>query len=657
MTSRLLIWTVLLLTAIGVRADVVFSVYSSDVERGEMTITAVGRPEAGWHVASKAFALDGAKKAEFIGDLEQVDSCTFKQRVRVKDAADYRVQGYFRYTACSDQMCLAPKMIEFAFPLQDAQTEDGAPFEPGTQQQAKGNEQLEPGKQPPASEPIDEAFSVADTPTGGLLELFLLGVFGGLLALLTPCVWPVIPMTVSYFLKDATPLRRTDEGFASQSGGKTVRGRNMALLYGASIVVIFLTLGVAMTALMGANAMNQLATNAVFNLVCFAVFVLFGLSLLGVFTLQLPQSWAGVLDERAERMGGVIGVFFMALTLVVVSFSCTAPIVGAMLVSVVTDGDVLAPVACMLGFALALALPFTLFALFPQWMKRMPRSGEWMVRVKVVLGVVELAFSLKFLSVADQAYGWGVLPRWAFFAAWALLFGGLGVFLAYTAVRSWKKTSAVRTLAAKPLEPTSGKTPTAKPQITASALRTSAVGWAAAALVPLAFSLYLATGIFGAPCTMVAAFAPPQTMEMGTAKTDRDFTSFDEIVAAARRSGKPLFVDFTGYGCVNCRKMEAAVFTDPRVQRMLKEKYYYVALHVDDRTPLPRTETVMVRGTERKLRTVGDRWAAVEEERFGSVSQPMYVIVDARGRQVSSPRYYDEDVNAFVAWLAAGLRR
>ncbi len=625
MTSRLLIWMVLLLTSIGIRADVVFSVYSSDVERGEMTITAVGRPEAGWHVASKAFALDGAKNAEFIGDLEQMDSCTFKQRVRVKDADDYCVQGYFRYTACSDQMCLAPKMIEFAFPLQDAQTEDGAPFEPGKQQQAKGNGQLEPGKQPPASEPIDEAFSVADTPTGGLLELFLLGVFGGLLALLTPCVWPVIPMTVSYFLKDATPLRRTDEGFASQSGGKTVRGRNMALLYGASIVVIFLTLGVAMTALMGANAMNQLATNAVFNLVCFAVFVLFGLSLLGVFTLQLPQSWAGVLDERAERMGGVIGVFFMALTLVVVSFSCTAPIVGAMLVSVVTDGDVLAPVACMLGFALALALPFTLFALFPQWMKRMPRSGEWMVRVKVVLGVVELAFSLKFLSVADQAYGWGVLPRWAFFAAWVALFGGLGVFLAFTAMKSWKKVSAV--------------------------------GWAAAALVPLVFSLYLATGIFGAPCTMVAAFAPPQTMETGMAKTDRDFTSFDEIVAAARRSGKPLFVDFTGYGCVNCRKMEAAVFTDPRVQRMLKEKYYYVALHVDDRTPLPRTETVMIRGTERKLRTVGDRWAAVEEQRFGSVSQPMYVIVDSRGRQVSSPRYYDEDVNAFVAWLAAGLRR
>ncbi len=599
MTSRLLIWTVLLLTSIGIRADVVFSVYSSDVERGEMTITAVGRPEAGWHVASKAFALDGAKNAEFIGDLEQMDSCTFKQRVRVKDADDYCVQGYFRYTACSDQMCLAPKTVEFAFPLKA-------------------------GKQPPASEPIDEAFSVADTPTGGLLELFLLGVFGGLLALLTPCVWPVIPMTVSYFLKDATPKRRTDEGFASQSGGKTAHGRNMALLYGGSIVVIFLTLGVAMTALMGANAMNQLATNAVFNLVCFAVFVLFGLSLLGVFTLQLPQSWAGVLDERAERMGGVIGVFFMALTLVVVSFSCTAPIVGAMLVSVVTDGDVLAPVACMLGFALALALPFTLFALFPQWMKRMPRSGEWMVRVKVVLGVVELAFSLKFLSVADQAYGWGVLPRWAFFAAWVALFGGLGVFLAFTAMKSWKKVSAV--------------------------------GWAAAALVPLVFSLYLATGIFGAPCTMVAAFAPPQTMETGMAKTDRDFTSFDEIVAAARRSGKPLFVDFTGYGCVNCRKMEAAVFTDPRVQRMLKEKYYYVALHVDDRMPLPHPETVTVRGVERKLRTVGDRWAAVEEERFGSVSQPMYVIVDSRGRQVSSPRYYDEDVNAFVAWLAAGLR-
>ena len=594
MTSRLLSTCILLLlTLVGIRADVVFSVYATDVEKGEMTITAVGQPEAGWHVASKAFALDGGKNAEFIGDIEQTDSCTFKQRVRVKDAADYRVQGYFRYTACSDRMCLAPKTVEFDFPL--------------AKDKAQEAEQLVPGTQPPASEPIDEAFMVGDTPTGGLLELFLLGVFGGLMALLTPCVWPVIPMTVSYFLKETS-------------------GRNKALVYGGCIVVIFLTLGVAMTVLMGANAMNQLATNAVFNLVCFAVFVVFGLSLLGAFTLQLPQSWAGKLDERAEKMGGLIGVFFMALTLVVVSFSCTAPIVGAMLVSVVGDGDVLAPVVCMLGFALALALPFTLFALFPQWMRKMPRSGEWMVRVKVVLGVVELAFSLKFLSVADMAYGWGVLPRWAFFAAWAMLFGGLGVFLLCSTMKAAKKSVRGR------------------------------VGWVLAALVPIAFAVYLATGIFGAPCTMVAAFAPPQTETLGEAKTDRDYQSFDEIVAEARRSGKPLFVDFTGYGCVNCRKMEAAVFTDPRVQRLLKERYYYVALHVDDRTPLARTETVVVRGTERKLRTVGDRWAAVEEERFGSVSQPMYVVVDGGGRQVGSPRYYDEDVNAFLVWLARALR-
>lgn len=606
MTSRLLsICILLLLTAIGIRADVVFSVYATDVEKGEMTITAVGQPEAGWHVASKAFALDGAKNAEFIGDIEQTDSCTFRQRVRVKDAADYRVQGYFRYTACSDRMCLAPKTVEFDFPLDDAHANS-----------------IEPVTQPPASEPLDEAFMVGDTPTGGLLELFLLGVFGGLLALLTPCVWPVIPMTVSYFLKETS-------------------GRNKALTYGGCIVLIFLTLGVAMTAMMGANAMSQLATNAVFNLVCFAVFVLFGLSLLGALTLQLPQSWAGKLDERAEKMGGLIGVFFMALTLVVVSFSCTAPIVGAMLVSVVTDGGVLAPVVCMLGFALALALPFTLFALFPQWMKRMPRSGEWMVRVKVVLGVVELAFSLKFLSVADLAYGWGVLPRWLFFAVWTALFGGLGVFLTYAAMKSWKKTY-------------SAKVSTVKPQKTAYMAGT---GWTAAALVPLAFALYLATGIFGAPCTLVAAFAPPQTGLAEGAKTDRDFQSFDEIVAEARRSGKPLFVDFTGYGCVNCRKMEAAVFTDPRVQRLLKERYYYVALHVDDRTPLSHAETVEVRGTERKLRTVGDRWAAVEEQRFGSVSQPMYVIVDAEGRQVGSPRYYDEDVNAFVDWLSRAQER
>ena len=594
----LLTCIVLLLTTLGVKADVIFSVYSSEIENGEMTLTAVGKPEAGWHVASKAFVLEDAKNAEIIGNIVQTDSCTYTQRVKIGNATDFRVKGYFRYTACSDQMCLAPKTIEFSFPV------------------AAAMQQLQPGTQPPADEPIDEAFTQGPV-TGGLWQLFLLGVIGGLLALLTPCVWPIIPMTVSYFLKS---------------------GRKGAFFYGGCIVVIFLTLGVAMTTLMGANAMNQLATDAVFNLVCFAVLVVFGLSFMGLFTLQLPQSWANKLDERADRVGGLVGIFFMALTLVVVSFSCTAPIVGTLLVSMVSDGGVLAPVVGMLGFALALALPFTLFALFPQWMKKMPKSGEWMVRVKVILGVIELAFSLKFLSVADMAYGWGILPRWAFFAVWAALFAGLGLYLIGAASPKCRLAAG-------------GKANSC------STFRRNVATKLLPAVASFAFAVYLARGIFGAPCTLVAAFAPPTDEEMNEAPlTDRDFQSFDEILTASRRSGKPLFVDFTGYGCVNCRKMEAAVFTDPRVKKLLKEKFYYVALHVDDRTPLPQAETVAVRGYDRKLRTVGDRWAAVEEERFGSVSQPMYVIIKTDGTQSGAARYYDEDVDAFIKWLQSGMK-
>jgi thiol:disulfide interchange protein DsbD len=430
---------------------------------------------------------------------------------------------------------------------------------------------------------------VAETGQAGLWRGALIAFLAGLLALLTPCVWPIIPLTVSYFLKRG-------------------RGVKDAVMFGICIVGIFILLGLAVTSLFGANAMNQLATNAVFNIVCFLALLLFGLSLIGLFTVTLPSSWSANLDSQATKKGGFIGIFLMALTLVVVSFSCTAPIVGTLLVEIVSsESSTYAPLVGMLAFSLALALPFMLFALFPSMLKRMPRSGVWMEHVKVVLGVLEIAFALKFLSVADMAYGWGILSWRTFLIVWALLFGVLTVyFIVKRNTMKW---------------------------------------WIIATVLPLLLTIYLINGIAGGDTKLVSAFMPP--------KTDASETVFDDYekgMAAARKAGKKVFLDFTGYGCVNCRKMEAAVFTDERVKAEMSG-FIVIRLYVDDRTELPQKMYVK-ENTEKVLRTVGDKWSLLEEHKFGQITQPLYAILDADGNALTTTYSYDEDVEKFIRWLS-----
>lgn len=503
----------------------------------------------------------------------------FAQKLKILED-DFTVEGYLEYSACNNQSCMPPMKVEFS---------EGAEV---SKPQANTAEQAGSSGKP------------------ALPLLFLLGFVGGLIALTTPCVWPIIPMTVSFFIKK--------EGRARSEGVKD------ALKYGLSIIVIYVGLGLIVTALFGANALNSLATNAVFNVLFFLMLLVFGLSLIGLFEITLPARWTTSVDSKAESTGGMLAIFLMAFTLVLVSFSCTGPIIGFLLVELATDGGSLfAPAVGMLGFSVGLALPFTLFAMFPGWLKQMPKSGSWMQTVKVVLGVVELAFSLKFLSVADLAYGWGLLSRRLFFCIWILLFAGLAVYL------------IVRMLKGK----------NAKPVFYVLHL--------VVALVSLGFAAYMVPGLWGAPCTAVSAFAPP--MERTAEEQTKIFTDYDAGMQYAREHNRPVMVDFSGYGCVNCRKMEAAVFTDSLVSDIIYNKYVFIQLFVDDRTGLNETEEVEENGKHRKLRTLGDKWSHLQATKFGANSQPFYVLLDNDGNLLAQPYSYDESISAFVEWLNGGL--
>ena len=588
--------------------------YTWNVSKGgadELILTFNGRLDDGWHLSDQSIKFEVADGVERIGGF-----ANNRQKLRITKK-NYHFKGYMEYIVCSDVSCLAPQYVEF-----DVTGE--APSANAVQEgKAKGDDAaatpvVSTGKTIDANDsvslsvvqktPMDSVIidlsdplwkpvlvnnatvgDVAETGQAGLWRGALIAFLAGLLALLTPCVWPIIPLTVSYFLKRG-------------------RGVKDAVMFGICIVGIFILLGLAVTSLFGANAMNQLATNAVFNIVCFLALLLFGLSLIGLFTVTLPSSWSANLDSQATKKGGFIGIFLMALTLVVVSFSCTAPIVGTLLVEIVSsESSTYAPLVGMLAFSLALALPFMLFALFPSMLKRMPRSGVWMEHVKVVLGVLEIAFALKFLSVADMAYGWGILSWRTFLIVWALLFGGLTVyFIVKRNTMKW---------------------------------------WIIATVLPLLLTIYLINGIAGGDTKLVSAFMPP--------KTDASETVFDDYengMAAARKAGKKVFLDFTGYGCVNCRKMEAAVFTDERVKAKMSD-FIVIRLYVDDRTELPQKMYVK-ENTEKVLRTVGDKWSLLEEHKFGQITQPLYAILDAEGNALTTTYSYDEDVEKFLRWLS-----
>ena len=460
-----------------------------------------------------------------------------------------------------------------------------------------------------------------------------MGFIGGLLAVCMPCIWPIIPMTVSFFLK------------RSKSDKK--KGISDAVTYGLSIIVIYLGLGLLVTALFGSDTLNAMSTNAVFNIILFVLLVVFALSFFGWFEIKLPDSWATKVDAKSEELSSKavansklstlnshLSVFLMAFTLVLVSFSCTAPIIGLLLVETTTSGNWLAPALGMFGFALALALPFTLFALFPSWLKQAPKSGSWMTTLKVVLGFIELAFALKFFSVADLAYGWHLMDREVFLSLWIVIFGLLGAYLC-----GWLKFQE---------DEVGGELNKPMPVICIMG-----------GLVSLAFAVYMVPGLWGAPCKAVSAFAPPmntQDFNLNTKVVEARFTDYEAGMAAAKAEGKPVLIDFTGFGCVNCRKMEAAVWTDPTVAEKLTKDFVLISLYVDDKTPLREPmEVTDDEGQTKTLRTVGAKWSYLQSHKFGANAQPFYVILDADGKPLQGSRAYDEDIQGYIDFLNQGI--
>ena len=518
---------------------------------------------------------------------------TFYQNFRISDA-DWYIAGALTYGACNDESCLPPQRIEFSHKDPAAATAPEDDVEEGIDG-IEGYDRL-------LWAPVKYGQSDQIADTGSLWGLFLTSFIGGLIALLTPCVWPIIPMTVSFFLKRSSNRR------------KAIRD---AILYGLSIIAIYVALALIITLLFGANALNALATNAFVNILFFLILVAFALSFFGVFEITLPSRWSTGTDRKSSSAAGLGGIFFMALTLTIVSFSCTGPIIGFLLVDAASTGSILAPTVGMLGFSVAMAIPFTLFAMFPGWLQSMPKSGGWMDRVKVTLGVIELAFSLKFLSVADMAYGKGLLPRDLFILLWILMALFLGIYL-------------IR--------------------------RRSGKGGLIAGIVSLAFAAWLVPGLWGAPLKAISAFTPPMSTQIfghNDQTVEPQFTDYSEAVIAAENSGKPILVDFTGYGCVNCRKMEASVWTDPRVADKIRENYILVSLFVDDKTPLPKSWQVTENGNKNKIRTVGDKWSLLQRHKFGANAQPFYVIIDSKGRLLSGPYTFDPDPDHFLKFISS----
>ena len=612
-------------------------------------IVFTGTIAPGWHVYSTdlpeggpvaaTFNLDRMEGAELRGPLEargqvtekmdpmfgmkvkyfEGNTAVFAQSIRLTGGT-YTIEGYLQYGACNDENCLPPTNVEFAYSGtaagQASPAESSADSAPAVTTAVTGETGLKASAYwTPVTDEL-RSYGEHNAPTSrAWWYIFLAGFAGGLVALFTPCVWPIIPMTVSFFLKRSKDRRR---------------GIRDACTYGASIVVIYLVLGLAITAAFGASALNDLSTNSVFNLFFCLLLVVFAASFFGAFELTLPARWSNAVDSKAEQTTGLLSIFLMAFTLSLVSFSCTGPIIGFLLVEVSTADSLVGPALGMFGFALALALPFTLFALFPSWLKSMPRSGGWMNVVKVTLGFLELAFALKFLSVADLAYGWRLLDRETFLALWIVLFGLLGLYL----------------LGKIKFPHDDDHTHVGVPRFFL-------------ALASLSFAVYMLPGLWGAPLKAVSAFAPPlqtQDFNLYNNEVHAQFYDYDAGMSYARQQGKPVMVDFTGYGCVNCRKMELAVWTAPKVSQLLNEDYVLITLYVDDKTRLPEPIRITENGTTRTLRTVGDKWSYLQRSKFGANAQPFYVLLDNDGKPLNHSYSYDEDVDKYVEFLETGLK-
>ncbi len=535
------------------------------------------------------------------------DEAVFIQKITYTDASKVKLKGYVEFMACNDESCLPPSQEPFSLAL----TAQAPVVETPVATSLVDSNEVADYWAPVIKELNSFGGSAASSAASTSLWLiFLAGLLGGFLALFTPCVWPIIPMTVSFFLK--------------RSENKS-RGRRDAILYGLAIIFIYVILGILITLIFGASALNSLSTNAIFNLIFFALLVVFAVSFFGAFEITLPASWTTKMDAKADSTAGFVSILFMAFTLVLVSFSCTGPIIGTLLVQVSGSGSILAPAIGMLGFAVALSIPFSLFALFPSWLKTLPRSGGWLNSVKVVLAFLELALALKFLSVADLAYGWRLLDREVFLSLWIVIFALLGMYLLGKLRFSHDDTKN----------------------------HTSVTG-VFLAMISFAFSLYMIPGLWGAPLKAISAFAPPlytQDFSMYEDEVHPAFTDFDLGMAFAAQKNLPVVVDFTGFGCVNCRKMEASVWTDPTVKELLNKNYVLISLYVDDKTELPAPFEVQENGRTRKITTVGDKWSYLQRVKFGANAQPFYVMLDNQGNPLNKPFTFDENPVNFINWL------
>ena len=644
----------------------------------ELVFTATA--DKGWHLydmnlpeggpISTSFTFETLKGAELVGQPtssvtpttvfdEQFQmnlrwyagSVTFTQKLKVTDAAKFKAEGAVEFMACNDETCLPPDQISFAFDKKDVHVSEAAvsnaPAAETTGEEVTAAEEAQaetsaetsnaPATQPEVSTPqgttgqlteapdlwkpvVEELKAFGDTTLSSTdtswLFIFFAGFAGGLIALLTPCVWPMIPMTVSFFLKRTKDRK------------KAIRD---AVTYGLSIIVIYLVMGLLITGIFGASALNDLSTNAIFNIIFFLLLVLFAVSFLGAFELVLPASWTSKLDSKADSTTGVLSIFFMSFTLVLVSFSCTGPIIGTLLVQAASMGTAVGPAVGMFGFALALSIPFSLFAIFPNMLQSMPKSGGWLNSVKVVLGFLELALALKFLSVADLAYGWRLLDREVFIVLWIVIFALLGAYLL-------------------------GKIKFSHD----SELKYVSVPRLFMSIISFAFAIYMLPGLWGAPLKAISAFAPPlytQDFNLYKNEVHAAFDDYEAGMAYAKKVNKPVMIDFSGFGCVNCRKMEASVWTDPTVKQTLENDYVLITLIVDDKTKLAEPIEIQENGKTRKLKTIGDKWSYLQRSKFGANAQPFYILLDHEGQPLGPSYAFNEDVAQYMQFLRDGLNR
>ena len=580
---------------------------------------------------------------------------SFIQKLKITDPAKFKVEGEVEFMACNDETCLPPDQIPFSFDKKsihvdpalaanssttEVDKEDATAIQPDTQVVAEEASELNTpdpaAKETPATTSPKASDSLTDSPNlwspvidqlkafgdstvsaadTSWLFIFFAGFLGGLIALLTPCVWPMIPMTVSFFLKRTKDRK------------KAIRD---AITYGLSIIVIYLVMGLLITGIFGASALNDLSTNAIFNILFFLLLVVFAVSFFGAFELVLPASWTSKLDSKADSTTGILSIFFMSFTLVLVSFSCTGPIIGTLLVQAASMGTAVGPAIGMFGFALALSIPFSVFAIFPNMLQSMPKSGGWLNSVKVVLGFLELALALKFLSVADLAYGWRLLDREAFIVLWIVIFSLLGVYL--LGKIKFSHDSEVKYVSVPRLF---------------------------MAIISFAFAIYMVPGLWGAPLKAISAFAPPlytQDFNLYKNEVHAAFDDYESGMAYAKKVNKPVMIDFSGFGCVNCRKMEASVWTDPKVKQMLENDYVLITLMVDDKTKLPQPIEIQENGKTRKLKTIGDKWSYLQRSKFGSNAQPFYILLNDEGQPLGPSYAFNEDVSKYIQFLQNGLK-